>query len=197
MPRAKKDTDNTDIAVKRTKMKPRGGNSPVIGNNGLMVEPGDNTNIVSVNFSIMRLPNIDMHDPQAVADRIDEVVGIYASNDLKPTISGIAMGLNGMSRQTFRAIGTDASTGSDGYKSALPKEVTAVIKRAYLTMELLWESYFTSGKFNPVTGIFLGKNNFGYRDQQDLVVAPQQNVEEYSKEDIEARYRDLSNKLPE
>ena len=30
----------------------------------------------------------------------------------------------------------------------------------------------SSGKINPVTGIFLAKNNFGYQDKQEYVLEP-------------------------
>lgn len=29
-----------------------------------------------------------------------------------------------------------------------------------------------NGKINPVTGIFLGKNHFGYADKQEVVLTP-------------------------
>ena len=34
------------------------------------------------------------------------------------------------------------------------------------------ENYAQNGKINPVTAIFLMKNHFGYRDQQEVVVTP-------------------------
>ena len=78
----------------------------------------------------------------------------------KGDIAGMAMALNGMSRQTLRAIATGAPTGGAGYKTALPPEVAAAIKKAYFLMENLWENYMQNGKVNPVAGIFLGKNNY-------------------------------------
>ena len=46
-----------------------------------------------------------------------------------------------------------------------------------------------NGKINPVSGIFLGKNNFGYQDKTEYVVTPNVNNEaDYSKDDIMARY---------
>ena len=44
-------------------------------------------------------------------------------------------------------------------------------------MELLWENYMQNGKINPVSGIFLGKNNFGYQDKQEMVLTPNTNNE--------------------
>ena len=56
-------------------------------------------------------------------------------------------------------------------------------------MEILWENYMQNGKINPVSGIFLGKNNFGYVDKQEHVLTPTINsADDYSADDIRKRY---------
>lgn len=171
------------------KKKPRGGNSPVIGDNGLMLEKGDNAKIMSINIALFNMQDIDMTDAQAVTGRLGEYFALYEQADLKPTVAGMAIALNGMSRQTLTAIAHDRVTGSTGYKSALPPEVTATIKKAYKMMENMWETYMNSGKINPVSGIFLGKNNYGYQDKTEYVLTPnQQNDSDYDAEDIRQRY---------
>ena len=63
------------------------------------------------------------------------------------------------------------------------------IKKAYFLLENLWESYMNSGKVNPVAGIFLGKNNYGYQDKTEYVLTPnQQNDNDYSADEIRERY---------
>ena len=55
-------------------------------------------------------------------------------------------------------------------------------------MEILWENYMQNGKINPVSGIFLGKNNFGYQDKQEMVLTPNNNQEaDYNIDDIKKR----------
>lgn len=175
--------------VQVIKKKPRGGNSPVIGDNGLMLEKGDNAKIMSINIALFNMQDIDMTDAQAVTDRLGEYFALYEQADLKPTVAGMAIALNGMSRQTLTAIAHDRVTGSTGYKSALPPEVTATIKKAYKMMENMWETYMNSGKINPVSGIFLGKNNYGYQDKTEYVLTPNtQNDSDYDAEDIRQRY---------
>ena len=44
-----------------------------------------------------------------------------------------------------------------------------------------------TGKINPVSGIFLGKNNYGYRDQVEHVVTPNVNDSDFSANDIRLR----------
>ena len=45
-----------------------------------------------------------------------------------------------------------------------------------------------NGKVNPASGIFLGKNMFGYKDTQDVVVTPQTPLGDYqSPEELQKR----------
>ena len=191
------DTDETtspEVVEKETKpvkkkRKPRGGNSPVIGMNGYDLEPGDNTKFLTVNMALFNMEKIDMKDVDAVQERLNEYFKLYGQNDMKPTVAGMAIALNGMSRRTLWAIVNDAPTGSTGYKTALPPDVALSIKRAYFLLENLWETYMNSGKVNPVSGIFLGKNNYGYQDKTEYVLTPnQQNDNEYDADSIRERY---------
>lgn len=173
----------------KKKGRPRGGNSPVIGDNGLMVEPGDNARFMTVQMAIFNMPDIDMENVEEVQARLNEFFALYTSHDMKPTVAGMALCLNGMSRQTLGSIAHDRPTGGAGYKTALPPEVAATIKKAYKLMENLWETYMTSGKVNPVAGIFLGKNNYGYQDKTEYVLTPnQQSDSDYSADEIRERY---------
>ena len=110
-----------------------------------------------------------------------------AKYDTKHTVDGMAMAL-GMERRTIWAIRNDQPTGGAGYTTALPPEVADCIKKAYILMENLWENYMQNGKINPVTGIFLGKNNYGYQDTVEHVLTPNRPPESYSEAEIRARY---------
>jgi hypothetical protein len=56
-------------------------------------------------------------------------------------------------------------------------------------MEISWENNFQNGKLNPVTGIFLGKNHFGYKDQTEHVLTPNSNSDnDYDADSIRQRY---------
>ena len=187
---SKKDThQNEEVQVKviKEKKKPRGGNSPVIGMNGYDLEPGDNTLYLRQSLELMNLPTIDLHDIVAVQERIDEFFNIMAKYDTKPTVAGMAMAL-GIDRRTLWAIRNDQPTGGAGYKTALPPEVANSIKKAYILMENLWENYMQNGKINPVSGIFLGKNNFGYQDKTEYVVTPNVQQDNYDPDSIRQRY---------
>lgn len=181
-----------DKPVKKTKKKgkPRGGNNWLKPENiapGL--EAGDNTKFLSVNMALMNMPDIDMENPLEVQQRLSDYFALYAQYDMKPTVVGMAIALNGHNRQWLYAVTHDIPGGGAGYKIALPPEVADVIKKAYFLLENLWENYMQSGKVNPVAGIFLGKNNYGYQDKTEYVLTPnQQNDNDYSADEIRERY---------
>lgn len=182
-----KKNDGNDVQV--IKKKPRGGNSPVIGNNGLMLEAGDNTKILQVNMALMNMPDIDLDDVEAVQERLLEYFDLYAQADMKPTVVGMAIALNGHSRQWLWAVARNGVINGRGDTVNLRPEVSNVIKKAYFMMENQWETYMNSGKINPVSGIFLGKNNYGYQDKTEYVLTPNQQTDsDYNAEDIRQRY---------
>lgn len=173
--------------VVKTKGKPRGGNSPMIGDNGLMLQEGDNAKILGVNIKLFNMSKVDLHDPEAVAERLTEFFMLYAENDMKPTVAGMGMAL-GLDRRRLWEIKVGATQGR-GEIDTLPGEVRDSIKKAYSLMENMWESYMNSGKINPVSGIFLGKNNFGYQDKQEMVLTPNtQNESDFNEDDLRKRY---------
>lgn len=176
------------VEVVQAKKHSGGGkNSPVIGENGYKLEPGDNTKFTMVSLRLMQLPDIDLHDLDQVNARLDDYFMMMGEEDVKPTVAGMAMAL-GMNRRTLWAITHDGPTGGAGYTTALPAEVALSIKKAYSMMELLWEQYMLHGKINPVTGIFLAKNNFGYQDKQEMVLTPNTGEAAQSPQELERRY---------
>ena len=186
---ATKKTDETDI-IEVVKKKPRGvgKNSPVIGDNGLMVEPNDNAKYLSVSLQLANLPDIDMKDVEQVKERINEYFTIHTLNDMKPTVAGLGLALNGMDRRRLWEIKTDTPS-TTVWVNELPTPVKDSIKKAYKIMENQWENYMQNGKINPVSGIFLGKNNFGYQDKTEYVVTPNVNSDsDYNADDIKKRY---------
>ena len=196
MPRAAKpknagaQTELVEQAVEVTQVKKHGGggkNSPVIGMNGYMLEPGDNTKFTMIGLELMRLPEIDIRNIDEVNQRLDDYFMLMGERDVKPTVAGMAMAL-GVSRQSLWAIVNNAPMGGKGNLPNLPADCTDSIKKAYHMMELMWEEYMVHGKINPVTGIFLAKNNFGYQDKQEMVLTPNTNEAMQSPQELERKY---------
>ena len=178
--------NDDDIVREVVKKKPRGGNN-ILTDAALNVEQGDNTKYVMLGAKLFNLPPIDLKDPEQVHNRLNEFFQIHADADMKPTVSGMGMAL-GLDRRRLWEIKT-GNYGTNKWMHDLPTLTVDSIKRAYEYMEILWENYMQNGKINPVSGIFLGKNNFGYQDKTEYVVTPNvHNDSDYSKEDIMARY---------
>lgn len=151
-------------------------------------DPGDNTKFMKVNMVLFNMEKVDMKDAEAVQNRINEFFMLYAENDMKPTVAGMGMAL-GMSRQQLWAIKNNQPANGQGWKYDLPTEVSDTIKKAYILMENLWETYMNSGKVNPISGIFLGKNNYGYQDKTEYVLTPNtQSDNDYDADAIRERY---------
>ena len=172
-----------DVVEEIVKKKPRGGNN-FLTDAALNVQPGDNTKYVLLGAKLFNLPPIDLKDSEQVNDRLNEFFQIHAEADMKPTVSGMGMAL-GLDRRRLWEI----KTGVSDRNQDLPTSTRDSIKRAYEYMEILWENYMQNGKINPVSGIFLGKNNFGYQDKTEYVVTPNMNNDsDYNAEDINKRY---------
>lgn len=176
---------NEELVEVKPKKKPRGKNigetlSPV-------TDPGDNTKYMTVSMEIFNLPTIDLHNPEQVQERLAKYFEIHTKADMKPTVAGMAMAL-GIDRRRLWEIKSGALIG--GHTPIdLPRETVDNIKKAYDFLENLWENYMHNGKINPVSGIFLAKNNFGYQDKVEHVLTPNMNNSaDYSAEDIRARY---------
>ena len=181
---ATKKTD--EVVTDIVKKKPRGGNN-ILTDAALNLEQGDNTKYLALGRELFNLPTIDLKDPEQVVGRLNEFFAIHERYDMKPTVAGMGMAL-GLDRRRLWEIKTGNLQGGTSHH-ALPKETMDSIKKAYEYMEILWENYMQNGKINPVSGIFLGKNNFGYQDKTEYVVTPNVNNDsDYNADDIKKRY---------
>ena len=177
--------NNDDVVkevVETTKKKPRGKN---IGETlAPITEPGDNAKYIAVSMKLFNMTKVDLHKPEEVEKRLGEYFQIHFEADLKPTVAGMAMAL-GIDRRRLWEI----KSGVPDRNQDLPTMTRDSIKKAYDFMENLWENYMQNGKINPVSGIFLGKNNFGYQDKTEYVVTPNVNNDsDYNADDIRKRY---------
>ena len=171
--------------IVKQKRKPAGMAAALQGNLGQ--EPGDNTRIVQTNMKFFDMPKVDLHDPEAVHERLCEYFEIYGEADLKPTVAGMAMCL-GVDRRRLWDIKTGNYVNVGGYKD-LPSETVDLVKKAYDILETSMENYANAGKINPVMAIFMMKNHFGYQDKTEYVLTPnQQQASDYDADDIRKRY---------
>lgn len=143
---------------------------------------GDNNKYTTFALAIMQLPKIDIKDPKQLGTRLTDYFQLCANHDMKPAVAAMALAL-GMDRRRLWEINTNQQA-----QPNIPQECKDLIKMAYNSLEVLWEGYMTNGKINPVSGIFLAKNNFGYQDKQEYVVTPNTLSQDTPVDVIEAKY---------
>ena len=146
---------------------------------------GDNAKYTTFALAIMQMPKIDVRNPVQLRQRVAEYFQLCADHDMKPGVAavGLAVGLDRRRLWEIRSGINDRVTG-------MPQECKDIIISVYDSLEVLWEGYMSSGKINPVSGIFLAKNNFGYQDKQEYVVTPNQ-MQNADPRVIEAKYDEL------
>lgn len=126
-------------------------------------QAGDNTKYTLHNLDIMALPPLDIRicKQQELEKRCFDYVEICMRNDMKPTMAGLALSLN-MSRSAL----LDYMNGN----YPMPTVNREVLKRFSGLLNSLMEDFLMNGKVNPVAGIFIAKNDYGYKDSQEFVV---------------------------
>ena len=138
---------------------------------------------------ILRWPEVDLADPQAVMDRYDEYLDLCDELGSKVLVSGLCA--------AFGITRNDLVRWSKGERMAfaqrLSPESTVLFKKIVEFLEVSWEAAMANdGYRNPVTGIFLGKNNFGYRDESQTVVRHEDAMGGPSVRELQARYGDVA-----
>ena len=147
-----------------------------------LVDPGDNSKYLRHALTIREWPLIDITDPVQVENRINEYFMLCMRDDIKPSVKGFLNALR-VAKSTLWEWRT-------GHYRAETHQ--AIICEAYDVLEALWEDYMQNGKMNPVSGIFLGKNNFGYADKQEYVVTPNTGIPAAADPELlEAKYAEL------
>lgn len=159
-----KEISTNDQVVNAVTKKKR--NRPDLANFGQeYVEPGDNAKYISFALESFNAPRINMENPEEVRERIEWYLRRCQEADMKPGIVGFANAL-GVSRKTLWAWKSDTAG------KTMNKDSIDLIKKTYNFIEELWEDYMLNGKVSPPNGIFLGKNHFNYVDQTEVVVTP-------------------------
>lgn len=179
-------TELSDEQVTNIVKKKR--NRPDLANFGQEnVEPGDNSRFirearVAFDGGMDRkpLPPIDISDPEQVKQRISEYLDFCELHDKKPSPVAMANWL-GVSRETL-------NTWKRGeYRSETHSDL---IKKAMVLMEEVWYDMMQNGRINPASGIFLAKNMFGYKDVADVVVTPNNPLQDMNADEARKRITD-------
>lgn len=150
--------------------------------NTVELPEGDNNKYTTFALEIMKFPKIDVCDPVQLRSRVIEYFQLCADHDMKPGVAAVGLAI-GLDRRRLWEIRSGSSR-----NASIPQECKDIINNVYDSLEVLWEGYMTNGKINPVSGIFLGKNHFGYQDKQEYVVTPNTLSQDTPVDVIEAKY---------
>lgn len=145
------------------------------------------TNAESIDFvmTYMQWPSIDLADPEQVKQRGLDYFALCEQYGTKPLISAFCIVMGTTRGELLRW--------SKGQRSSLADKLSAdseqIFKNFVSNLEVFWEyAMQNDGYRNPVSGIFLGKNNFGYRDQSETIVRHENIQAGATKEQLEAKY---------
>lgn len=147
---------------------------------GASLLPGDNAKFIRLAMASWNLPAIDISDPEQVKDRIGQYFQHCVENDRKPQIVGMANWL-----------GVDRSTVNSWKRGEYRKDThSPIIQKAIDIIEEMWVDFMQSGKINPAAGIFLAKNFFQYSDTQQIVVTPNNPLQDMDTDQARQRITD-------
>ena len=109
----------------------------------------------------LTLKQIDTRDTQAVKDRIVEYLNFCMDKDIAPSVAGCCSWI-GISTRTLEFW-------RNGQRATPEHQKIAI---AYYTLlESIWAEDMHNGNINPVSGIFIGKVFFGYKESQEIVIS--------------------------
>lgn len=133
----------------------------------------DGANFTLHTFELMRLKPLDIRlcKAEEVQNRCEQYFEICVRNNMRPSVAGFALAI-GVSRRRLQ----DAIAG----RWTIPSDNRDVLNRYYMSLNAMMEDMLMHNKIQVVGGIFLLKNNFGYKDQQEVVFngAQENNVSE-------------------
>lgn len=118
-------------------------------------EQGENRAALDFSLEGMLLEPIDVADVQQVVDRCSLYFRRCSEEGLRPGVAAMCVWL-GIPRQRWQGWCSGAEYRGSHY---------AVCNKINGIFEAQMEAYVQTGKINPVSGIFLMKNNYGYTDE--------------------------------
>ena len=134
---------------------------------------GTNRELIANALASWKMPKVDTKDPQAIEQRISDYLQHCMDTDVPPSVAGCAnwLGVTVPAMQNWY-------TGQRG-----TPEHQRIMTMFYGAMQEIWAQDMHDGNINPVSGIFMGKVFYGYKDTQEIVVK-QNSQNEISTDDL-------------
>lgn len=142
------------------------------GKNALDQETNERYIAHTIHLGALGSTPLDYNSVEAVKERINLYFALCVSDVMKPNMAGLALSLG-----TNRTVLRDYVTGQQG-TTVVSDQVRQLLELAFNMINALDEAYMMDGIVNPVSGIFMLKNNFGYKDTSETVVRTQKGLPE-------------------
>lgn len=121
-------------------------------------------------------PSIDF--PKTIETACEQYLSICEDDGVKPSVSGLALAL-GVRRETLlKWVNGDINNNESG----------DIIRYYFSLLEIFDETALKDNKTNAVSGIFIAKNNYGYKDEIEIKKVDEKPL---SIEEIEKKYREM------
>ena len=170
---------------RRSDGKPNNPNMDIGKENQYAKVPQRNEDSIAFVMEYMSWPAIDVADAEAVDQRVRDYLRLCAEWNTKPLFAGLCVVLGTNSAEVRRWARGERT----GLGEKLSPESALVLEKSLENLEVLWEfAMQNDGYRNPVTGIFLGKNNFGYKDTSENVIRHETAAQGPTKAQLEAKY---------
>jgi len=181
--------DKTPRARRADGNKPVYSNSPVIQAQNPELPENYNRDQISFMLEIMPTEPLDNTDVAEMERRFENYLRVCAERDMKVSNQG-----------AYLAIGVTKDNVYDWtVRSSTNPERSEFIKKVQKICAYYRECLMANGKINPVVGIFWQKNYDGLRDQQEVVLTPNQNPlgEQKDAESLRQKYLESTYNLAE
>lgn len=143
-------------------------------------EPGDMARMITDAMNLSSFGPVDINNPDSIEERIKLFLTYCVEHDMKPSVESMALAFNTNRMQLWRWV--------NGVECNIPEASRYAIKKGYSIMNQLLTQTMMEGKINPVSAIFLMKNNMGYKDQTDVVVTPNNPYQGASDDELKQKY---------
>ena len=132
-----------------------------------------NAHITNAMLKVASLPPIYVNNAEDLYNRAMEYFNICIEEGIKPTQEGLA--------SAFKISTWTLGNWITG-KTEKRKEVKEVLAWVHTTLQALTMQYTVEGQLNPITALFILKNNYGYTNDEK----PIEVKEDSDKVDMEA-----------
>lgn len=163
--------DQVKEAAEQVVKRKRGGgkNSPVIGDQGITATPDELSKLGEYALEVFNAPVVDLTSPEAVEAAIQGYIEMCIKRGIRPGNLGM-----------YAVLGLDKREVSNeltGRTHKLSPAVLDSIKKGKRILGTYREGLALSGKLNPATAIFWGKNFDGMEDETKIEIAPKRDLE--------------------